>query len=154
LIVHHVITDTDRAFIQGRDMFFLATVDREGRPQCSYKGGAPGLVQVVDERTIAFPCYDGNGMFLSTGNVLDSSRVGLLFIDFEDPRRLRLNGMATLHEGDVLLAHYHEAQFIVRVRVEAVFVNCARYVHRYGKLEGSPFVPSAGCETPVPAWKT
>jgi predicted pyridoxine 5'-phosphate oxidase superfamily flavin-nucleotide-binding protein len=154
LIIHNAVTDEDRAFIESRDMFLLATVDREGRPQCSYKGGAPGFVSVVDRHTIGFPCYDGNGMFLSMGNILENGKVGLLFIDFQDPRRLRLNGTATLHEDDVLLPQYHEAQFIVRVHVESLFINCARYVHRFKKFESSPFVPSPACDTPVPDWKT
>src|SRR5262245_56888232 len=153
LIIHDEITNEDRAFIESRDMFLLATVDREGRPQCSYKGGAPGFVRVVDKRTIGFPCYDGNGMFLSMGNILESGKIGALFIDFENPQRLRLNGTATLHEDDVLLHEYHEAQFIVRVHVERLFVNCGRYVHRFKKLERSRFVPSVICDTPVPDWK-
>ena len=65
-----VIDDDDRAFIERMDMFFLATADAEGRPQCSYKGGDPGFVRVLDEHTIAFPNYDGNGMYLSMGNLL------------------------------------------------------------------------------------
>ena len=154
LIIHDEITDADLAFIASRDMFFLATVDQQGNPQCSYKGGAPGFVKVVDKRTIAFPSYDGNGMFLSMGNIVENSRIGMLFIDFENPQRLRLNGMATLHEDNVLLPEYHEAQFIVRVHVESLFVNCPRYVHRFKRIERSRFVPSATCNTPVPDWKT
>ena len=154
LIIHDEITDADLAFIASRDMFFLATVDQQGNPQCSYKGGAPGFVKVVDKRTIAFPSYDGNGMFLSMGNIVENSRIGMLFIDFENPQRLRLNGMATLHEDDVLLPEYHEAQFIVRVHVESLFVNCPRYVHRFKRIESSRFVPSVTCNTPVPDWKT
>ena len=69
----HIDRD-DRAFIEARDMFFLATADEEGRPQCSYKGGDPGFVRVLDEQTIAFPCYDGNGMYLSMGNALVNTR--------------------------------------------------------------------------------
>src|SRR6186997_2721490 len=87
------IDDDDRAFIEARDMFFLATADAEGRPQCSYKGGDPGFVKVIDEKTIAFPSYDGNGMYLTAGNALVNPNVGLLFIDFERRRRLRLNGV-------------------------------------------------------------
>ena len=68
LLVHDTIDEGDRAFIEARDMFFLATADAEGRPTCSYKGGEPGFVRVVDEHTLAFPNYDGNGMYLSTGN--------------------------------------------------------------------------------------
>ncbi|MBV8280631.1 MAG: pyridoxamine 5'-phosphate oxidase family protein, partial [Candidatus Eremiobacteraeota bacterium] len=123
-LVLRAIDDEDRRFIESRDMFFLATVDDEGRPNCSYKGGDPGFVRVVDERTIAFPNYDGNGMYLSMGNVLHTQAVGMLFIDWERPQRLRLNGMASVNFEDPLLAQYHEAQFVVRVAVREVFANC------------------------------
>jgi hypothetical protein len=147
------IRDDDLAFIEARDMFFLATADEEGRPQCSYKGGDPGFVRVLDERTIAFPNYDGNGMYLSMGNALVNPHVGLLFIDFEGRRRMRLNGVASVDENDPLLADYPEAQFIVRVRATEVFPNCPRYIHEYRLVQRSRFVPKSECETPVPQWK-
>lgn len=81
----------------------MATADGEGRPQCSYKGGDPGFVRVLDERTIAFPVYDGNGMYLTAGNALVNPHVGLLF-DFERRRRMRLNGTASVAADDRLLA--------------------------------------------------
>jgi uncharacterized protein len=153
-IVHDSIDDDDRAFIHARDMFFIATTDEKGQPQCSYKGGDPGFVRVVDERTIAFPVYDGNGMFLTAGNLLVNPKVGLLFIDFEGRKRLRLNGLAFVDEGDPLLADYPEAQFVVRVSATEVFPNCPRYIHEYRLVRRSRFVPKAECETPVPEWKT
>ena len=112
--VHEAITDDDRAFIERMDMLFLATADADGHPQCSYKGGDPGFVTVVDERTIAFPNYDGNGMYLSMGNVLETSHVGLLFIDFtgNPPRRLRVNGTATISEDDPLRENWERAQSV------------------------------------------
>src|SRR5204863_3146851 len=110
-IVHESIDEDDRAFIEARDMFFIATADAEGQPQCSYKGGDPGFVRVLDERTIAFPLYDGNGMYLTAGNALVNPQVGLLFIDFEGRKRMRLNGIASIDEADELLAEYPEAQF-------------------------------------------
>jgi uncharacterized protein len=143
----------DKEFIERMDMFFLATADAEGRPQCSYKGGDPGFVRVLDGQTLAFPNYDGNGMFLSMGNVVQHPRVGMLFIDFERQRRLRLSGEASISVDDPLLADYAEAQFIVRVAVTHVFPNCPRYIHKYQRVERSTFVPRAGCETPVPNWK-
>ena len=145
----------DRAFIERMDMFFLATADAEGRPQCSYKGGEPGFVRVIDEHTVAFPNYDGNGMYLSMGNALVNPHVGLLFIDFvsERPARLRLNGEASIDPRDELMASYPEAQFIVRVHATQVFPNCPRYIHRMALVERSRFVPQAGVETPVPDWK-
>src|SRR5919109_576428 len=113
-IVRDSIDDDDRAFIEARDMFFIATVDEDGQPQSSYKGGEPGFVRVLDERTIAFPIYDGNGMYLTAGNALVNPQVGLLFIDFEGRKRMRLNGIASIDEEDELLAEYPEAQFVVR----------------------------------------
>jgi uncharacterized protein len=151
--VRDLIDDGDRAFIEACDMVFVATADAEGRPDCSYKGGEPGFVRVLDERTIALPNYDGNGMYRSWGNVLVNPHVGLLFISFERGRRMRLNGEATIAADDPLLASYPEAQFVVRVRAREVFPNCPRYIHRYELVERSRFVPRAGAETPVPDWK-
>jgi predicted pyridoxine 5'-phosphate oxidase superfamily flavin-nucleotide-binding protein len=153
VVVHERVTPDDKRFIESLAMFFIATVDAEGHPQCSYKGGAPGFVRVLDERNIAFPLYDGNGMYLTAGNVLASSEVGLLFIDFASPRRLRLNGSAAVDADDPLLADYHEAQLMVRIEVREIYVNCPRYVHRAVWVEDSPFVPQQGCETPIPDWK-
>ena len=152
-LVRDTIDDDDRAFVEARDMFFIATADAEGRPQCSYKGGAPGFVRVLDERTIAFPIYDGNGMYLTAGNALVNPQVGLLFIDFEGRKRMRLNGIASIDEEEELLAEYPEAQFVVRVRATEVFPNCPRYIHEYRLVQRSRFVPKAECETPVPKWK-
>jgi predicted pyridoxine 5'-phosphate oxidase superfamily flavin-nucleotide-binding protein len=151
--VHDTITEHDAAFMEARDMFFLSTCDAEGRPNCSYKGGEPGFVRVVDDHTIAFPNYDGNGMYVSMGNVLANPNVGLLFIDFERQHRMRLNGEASIDENDPLMSEYPEAQFIVRVRAREVFPNCPRYIHKYQLVERSKYVPKEACETPVPEWK-
>ncbi|HYR94510.1 MAG TPA: pyridoxamine 5'-phosphate oxidase family protein [Methylomirabilota bacterium] len=153
VLVSDVISDHDKAFIESRDMFFLATADDAGMPNCSYKGGDPGFVRVVDEHSVAFPNFDGNGMYLSMGNVLVNPSVGMLFIDFERGHRMRLNGIATIDAADPLMAEYPEAQFIVRVRAREVFPNCPRYIHRYTLVERSRFVPKKGKATPVPSWK-
>jgi len=152
-LVREFLDADDRAFVERCDMFFLATADAEGRPQCSYKGGEPGFVRVLDERTIAFPLYDGNGMYLSAGNALVNPHVGLLFIDFERRRRMRLNGLASVDDADPLLDDHLQAQLIVRVRTTEVFPNCPRYIHEYRLVERSLFVPKEDCPTPVPAWK-
>lgn len=152
-IVRREITPEHRAFIESRDMFWLATIDHHGRPTVSYKGGDPGFVRVLDRKTIAFPSYDGNGMFYSMGNLIGNSNVGLLFINFEQPHRLRVQGVATVHEDDPLLADYGEAQMIVRVSVSEIFRNCPRYVHRYQKVGRSEYVPRAGTKAPFAAWK-
>jgi uncharacterized protein len=152
-LVRARFTPSDREFIERMDMFFLASVDRRGRVNCSYKGGDPGLVRVVDDTTLAFPNYNGNGMFLSTGNMLDDGQVGMLFIDFERQTRLRVNGTARVHWDDSLMSAYPDAQFIVRVEVREIFPNCPRYIHKMKLIERSHFVPKAGCTVPVPGWK-
>jgi predicted pyridoxine 5'-phosphate oxidase superfamily flavin-nucleotide-binding protein len=146
-------SEDDVAFIQSRSMFFLATADAEGWPDCSYKGGRPGFIRVVSDDTLAFPSYDGNGMFKSLGNVLRNPKVGLLFVDFEKPRRLRVNGVASIDFADPLHASFEGAQLVVRVRAEHVFPNCPRYIHRMAIEEVSVYAPATGHEPPVPAWK-
>ena len=154
VIAHTTFTDADRAFIESRPMFFLATADNEGRPDCSYKGGRPGFIRVVEPGTLAFSSYDGNGMFKSLGNILVNPYVGMLFIDFESPKRLRVNGRASAHEDDPLLAEFVGAQIIVRVQAEVIFPNCPRYVHKMQVVEESPYAPCEGHAPPVPEWKT
>ena len=153
LLVSDAISAGDRAFIEARDMFFLATADGEGRPTCSYKGGEPGFVRVLDPQTLVFPSYDGNGVYPSAGNVLVHPDVGLLFIDFEEGHRMRLEGTASIDLDDPLRDDYPEAQFVVRVRARAVYPNCPRYIHRYQLVKRSRFVPRTDCVTPVPQWK-
>src|SRR5258708_18430851 len=134
-------SDEDRAFIEGASFFFLASADSAGQPDCSYKGGLPGFVRVTAASELAFPSYDGNGMFRSLGNVQVNPRVALLFIDFDKPRRLRVLGSAALS---------FDPQPLVRVRAEQIFPNCPRYIHRMNILEHSAY---AGDNPPVPAWK-
>ena len=142
-----------RAFIESRDMFFLSTVDARGWPTVSYKGGAPGFVRVLDETTLAFPNYDGNGMYLSMGNARSNPQVGLLFIDFERPHRLRVQGRASVSADDPLIDEWPGADLLVRVAVEDLWQNCPRYIHRYRRVAASPYVPVAGAEAPLAGWK-
>ncbi len=153
-IVHDALTIEEQLFIAARDMFFLATVDARGNLNCSYRGGEPGFVRAIDEHTIAFPNYDGNGMYLSMGNVLEAREVGILFIDFENRNRLRFNGTATIDLDDPLKSELPEAQFVVRVKAREIFANCPRYVHKMVVVEHSRFVPKSGVVTPVPSWKS
>jgi len=143
----------DKSFIERLDLFFLATVNAKGEPSCSYKGGDPGFVRVLDSETVMFPNYDGNGMFLSMGNVAANGHVGMLFIDLCNPKRLRVNGTARIEPAAFAVPAYPEAQFVTVVSVREVFPNCPRYVHKFALVERSQFVPHAGCDTPVPNWK-
>ena len=152
-IMHETFSAGDIEFLGRMDMFFLATSDAEGNLDCSYKGGEPGFIRVLDERTLAYPSYDGNGMFMSMGNVLQHPKVGMLLVDFDRQRRMRVNGTASIHYDHPLMAEYAEAQFIVEVRADAIFANCPRYIHKMALVERSVFVPKSACETPDPEWK-
>jgi len=141
------------AFISSRDMFFLSTINGQGQPTVSYKGGERGFVKVLDSKTIAFPSYDGNGMFLSMGNIALTKKVGLLFIDFETPHRVRVQGEATVSATDPLLKDFKDAELLVRVTVTDTWINCPRYIHAYKKVAQSRYAPTAECETPMAEWK-
>ena len=150
-----VFSADDKTFIESAIYFFLASADEQGRPDCSFKGGAPGFVRVTGPSELAFPDYDGNGMFKSLGNLLVNSNIGLLFIDMhEKPRRLRVNGTAAISRTDPLLARTVGAQMIVRVQAHAIFPNCPRYIPKLALVEPSVYAPRPGCEPVEPAWKS
>ena len=151
--VHDQLTSSDRAFIQASAQFFLATVDSEGWPDVSYKGGRPGFVRVLDDRTLAFPSYDGNGMFRSLGSIADEAIVALLFVDFTQPDRMRVQGRASIPDDPALVTSFEGAQAVVLVDVVRVWPNCPRYVHRMEVAEYSPHAPEPGRDAPVPDWK-
>jgi predicted pyridoxine 5'-phosphate oxidase superfamily flavin-nucleotide-binding protein len=153
LLVHDTIDPGSAAFIESVDMMFVSTVDASGQPTCSYKGGDPGFVRVLDDTTLAFPSYDGNGMFLTLGNAAETAKIGLLFIDFTNPNRLRVHGEASVATDDPLLDTWTGAKLVVRVTVTEVFPNCPRYIHRMALQELSVFAPAPGHQPPEPAWK-
>jgi len=153
LILKDRLEENDARFVRSQALFFLATVDQRGRPTVSYKGGQPGFVTVLDDRTLAFPSYDGNGMYLSMGNIAERAEVGMLFIDFANPARLRVQGTATVSDADPLLAHYAGAELIVRVAVQQLWTNCPRYIHPHQSAAVSHNVPTSTGDPPLAAWK-
>jgi hypothetical protein len=152
---HTVFSADDKVFIESAIYFFVATADAEGRPDCSFKGGAPGFVHVTGPSELAFPDYDGNGMFKSLGNLLVNHNVGLLFIAMHGrPAKLRVNGTARVSRDDPLLKEMVGAQLIVRVTARAIFPNCPRNIPRMQLVEASKYIPQPGCDPPEPAWKS
>jgi uncharacterized protein len=151
--LHDHITPDDAEVIGRAPLFFLGTVDPDGWPDVSYKGGDAGFVHVLDRTHLAFPHYDGNGQFRSIGNLVDDPRVALLFVDFENPNRIRLHGRATIELDGPRLDRWVGAQAAVVVEVDRVFPNCPRYIHRMQLVERSPYVPDREVEPPVPDWK-
>ncbi len=152
-IVTEELSIEQTAFIHHRDMFFLSTIDEQGFPSSSYKGGAPGFVRVLSTHSLVFPSYDGNGMFMSLGNVEARAKVGILFIDFEKPQRLRVRGAARLLRDGPILESYPGAQLAVEVAIERVWQNCPRYVHKMQRTEQSPYVPAEDGSVKLALWK-
>jgi uncharacterized protein len=152
-LIHAELRPQEVQFISNSDMVFVSTVNKDGQPTVSYKGGDIGFIKVIDTSTLIFPIYDGNGTFYTTGNVAEEQKIGLLFIDLERPNRMRIHGTADLIFDGPLLESYHEAQFLIRVRIAEIYPNCPRYVHKYQRVTKSKFVPDPDKETPVPGWK-
>ncbi|MBL8549110.1 MAG: pyridoxamine 5'-phosphate oxidase family protein [Hyphomonadaceae bacterium] len=147
-------TDADKAFIESVPFFFLATADADGRPDCSFKGGAPGFVRVAEPDLVIFPDYDGNGMFKSLGNIAANPHVGLLFIAMsEAPKRLRVNGRAELCFDDPMQTAFAGAQALIKVRAEHIFPNCPRYIPDLKTGAESVYIPRPGATPVEPAWK-
>ena len=153
IVTDVIVPQVHQPFIESRDFFFLTTVNAQGEPTVSYKGGPVGVVTVVDPTTLVFPSYDGNGMFLSMGNISETGKIGMLFIDFETPNRMRVQATASISTDDPLLAKYPGAQLLVRAKVDKVFLNCARLIHKHQRVSASPYVPDKDGRTPFPAWK-
>jgi predicted pyridoxine 5'-phosphate oxidase superfamily flavin-nucleotide-binding protein len=146
--------DTDKAFIESVGFFFLATANRDGEPDCSFKGGAPGFVQVPAPDLLVFPDYDGNGMFKSLGNIRVNPSVGLLFIAMnEKPQRLRVNGRAVIVADDPLMTRWAGSQLLIRVTPTDIFPNCPRYIPDLPAGAPSQYIPCAGAPPIEPAWK-
>ena len=151
--VRNEFTEEDRLFIEASSMVFVATADTHGHPDCSYKGGLPGFIRVLDKRTLAFPDYDGNGMYRTWGNVVVNPNVGLLFLDFDKSKRIRVNGAAAVTEDDPLRQEFPGSVLIVRVTASYIFPNCPRYLHKMKLTEHSVYAPRADYKPPTPAWK-
>lgn len=146
--------DTDaKKFIESRDMFFLSTINHNNMPTVSYKGGNPGFVKVINSKTLVFPSFDGNGMFMSMGNIKVNKNVGLLFIAFDKPHRLRVHGKASISKDKNLLKDFKEAELVVKIKLENYWQNCPRYIHKYVKIDESKYVPKKNLQTPLAGWK-
>lgn len=157
VVVHAIVRDeleeihTD--YINSRDYFFLSSVNAEGEPTVSYKGGSVGFVKVLSPTRLIFPNYDGNGMWLSMGNIDEAAKIGMLFMDMVTPWRIRVQGTAKLSRDAELLVQFPGSNMVVDVAVDVVFQNCSRYIHKHTRVETSPYVPAADGSQPFPAWK-
>ena len=154
IIVQPRLDEAAQAFIAAQDHFYLSTVDAQGFPTVSYKGGAPGFVQVVDASTLRFPCFDGNGMWLSMGNIADVGKIGMLFINTVQPHRVRVQGNARLLRDPLVLEQWQDVGLAVEIAIASAWINCPRYIHPMQQLGQSPHVPTSDLPTQAAQWKS
>lgn len=134
-LVSSTITFLFKMYIEASDFFFLATANGKGETDCSFRGGEPGFVQVVDEQTLLFPDYAGNGLYQSLGNLLENPHIGMLFIDFEKAQRLRINGTASISFEEADLARFPGALSVAVVKVREVYTNCSRRIPKLVRVQ-------------------
>lgn len=151
LTLHDALSEDDMNLVRAQSTVWLATVDADGWPDVSYKGGDVGFVTVRSATQLRIPNYDGNGMFRSLGNVRDTGRVALLFVDTTRPWRMRVHGRGSVNDSPADLAHYPGARVLLDIEVLRVFPNCGRYIH--GDDGISVHVPRAGTTPPMASWK-
>jgi predicted pyridoxine 5'-phosphate oxidase superfamily flavin-nucleotide-binding protein len=149
--LHGELTDDDVALIEAQSTVWISTVDAEGWPDVSYKGGDVGFVAVASRTELRIPSYDGNGMMRTLGNIADTGRVALLFVDTSRPWRMRIHGTARVSLDADDLARHHGADAVIVVTIGRVFPNCGRYIHTGGVI--SEYVPHEGAPAPIPEWK-
>ncbi|BCK69906.1 hypothetical protein Srufu_038590 [Streptomyces libani subsp. rufus] len=134
-----------REFVARQEMFFLATADRHGDCDSTFRAGPPGFVRVLDDRTLAYPEYRGNGVMASIGNISENPRLGILMIDFTRDRiGLHINGRARVVMDEEMRAHHADlpvdpipgrrAQLWVTVEVEEAYIHCAKHIPHLQKV--------------------
>ena len=128
-----------------QEMVFMATADAQGQCDCSPRFGKRGFVRVIDEQTLAFPDYRGNGVFASLGNILENPNIGLVFIDFFDSTvGLHVNGKAQSYQPAKLPEHYRavlqddEGRIIERwvvISIEEAYIHCSKHVPKLARAD-------------------
>ena len=132
-----------RDFVRRQQMFFLATSDRAGECDNTLRAGPPGFLEVLDDRTLAWPEYKGNGVMASLGNISENPHVGILMVDFvRDTIGLHVNGTARLREPAAAAQDGLESRvpagrgvrFWVVVDVEEAYIHCSKHIPRFAEL--------------------
>ena len=155
LTLHNALTEEDAELIFAQSTVWLATVDQDGWPDVSYKGGNKGFVFIENDTELRLPIYDGNGMFRSLGNIKDNGKIALLFIDHTKPWRIRIHGEATVSTQDSDCNAFEGAIGTVIIKIKRIFPNCGRYIHtQAGTPSISEFVPQTGHQAPEAEWKS
>ena len=138
-----------QAFVTKQEMMFVGTADRHGEADTSFRAGLAGFIRVLDEKTLAYPEYRGNGVMSSLGNIAENPYVGLLFVDFADKIGLHVNGRARIVENDEFLRVVSASEPVredippatgrgperwVVVSVLEAYIHCSKHIPRMQKI--------------------
>ena len=131
------VTPDLTAFLANMDMFYLGTANADGQPYIQYRGGSPGFLRVIDERTLGFADFGGNRQYITLGNLQDNSKAFIFLMDYVHSRRIKLWGTARVVEGDLDLeqkladADYPgQVERAILFQIEAWDVNCPQHIHK------------------------
>lgn len=130
-------TSAEVRFIAERDSFYVASVSETGWPYVQHRGGPPGFLRVLDDRTLAFADYRGNRQYISLGNLSANDRVALFLMDYPNRQRLKVYGHASYVDLNIDLdlankvaspGYRAKPERILQVKLEAFDWNCAQHI--------------------------
>jgi len=142
------VTPDLEAFLANLDMFYLGTANAQGQPYIQYRGGPPGFLKVIDEKTLGFADFGGNQQFISLGNLSEKPKAFIFLMDYVHGRRIKLWGKARVVEGDAQLENKlrdpeypGKVERVVLFEIEAWDINCPQHIHkRFPQREVAPVV--------------
>lgn len=142
------VTPELEAFLSDLDMFYLGTANAEGQPYIQYRGGSPGFLKVVDEKTLGFSDFGGNRQYITLGNLSENSKAFIFLMDYAHSQRIKLWGNARLvDDAPTLLEKLRDPDYPGKVErailfeIEAWDVNCPQHIHkRFSQRQVAPVI--------------
>jgi len=123
------------AFIEGRDSFYMGTANTQGQPYIQHRGGAPGFLKVIDNKTLAFADFSGNRQYISMGNLSENPSIFLFLMDYPSRTRVKIWGEAKVEYDDKQLmqslairGYTAEVERAVIFSIKALDVNCPQHI--------------------------
>lgn len=142
------VTEDLAGFIATLDMFYLGTANADGQPYIQYRGGSPGFLKVIDERTLGFADLGGNRQYITLGNLSENPKAFIFLMDYANSQRVKLWGRARVVDNDPdLLERLRDpdepgqVERAIVFTVEAWDVNCPQHIHkRFSRRQIAPII--------------
>jgi len=137
------VTSSLADFLAELDMFYLGTSSAAGQPYIQYRGGPPGFLKVIDDQTLGFADFGGNGQYISIGNLSENPKAFIFLMDYAASQRIKIWGRARVVEDDAdLFEHLSDPTYpgsverAILFTVEAWDLNCPQHIHkRFSQLQ-------------------